>query len=265
MIFKDDDLYRKKSGVYKITQISTGKLYVGKTIMEFQERYWHHAWKLAKNIHDNKHLQSAWNKYGSDDFIFETIFISNENDDLFELEKKYIQELGAFPNGFNMTPGGEGKSRPMSEKTKKIIGEKNRLHNIGRKASDETRRKMSQTHIANREKTILKKTKNCTREQAKAIREMLIDGKSSREIQKALDVPYKVINGILSSNTMDLGDVEGWEDYYKNRTRKKRLSQDEQNEIYREYKSGAKKSDLAIKHEVTTGTIRNVIIRKESA
>src|ERR1700686_3431819 len=57
------------SGIYVIYCLVSGKIYVGST-KNFSQRFSWHRLKLGHNDHVNAHLQSAWNKYGGDKFIF---------------------------------------------------------------------------------------------------------------------------------------------------------------------------------------------------
>lgn len=77
-----EDLF--KIGVYKITCISNGKIYIGsatatkghsKSHKGFYGRWKDHINRLLNNKHRNKHLQGAWNLYGEDNFIFEIVEI----------------------------------------------------------------------------------------------------------------------------------------------------------------------------------------------
>jgi len=62
-----------KTGVYTITNLINGKMYVGSTIRDFELRKSHHSRCLKKNLHSNKHLQNAVNKYGIENFKFEIL------------------------------------------------------------------------------------------------------------------------------------------------------------------------------------------------
>lgn len=54
--------YRKMVAVYKIYNKINGKFYIGSSI-DLGERWKSHIDELNRNVHDNFHLQNAWNKY----------------------------------------------------------------------------------------------------------------------------------------------------------------------------------------------------------
>lgn len=62
----------RTSGVYKITCITNGKIYIGSSL-DIKKRWSGHQYDLRKNKHPNPHLQGAWNKYGEASFIFEVV------------------------------------------------------------------------------------------------------------------------------------------------------------------------------------------------
>lgn len=64
--------HANKGGVYKITNIKNGKIYIG-SAKRFRERASGHTSSLRKNKHQNKHLQASWNKHGKDAFLFEVL------------------------------------------------------------------------------------------------------------------------------------------------------------------------------------------------
>lgn len=59
-------------GVYKLTNQSNGKVYIGQSV-DVEDRIYKHKLALRGNYHKNDHLQKAWNKYGEDSFLFELI------------------------------------------------------------------------------------------------------------------------------------------------------------------------------------------------
>ena len=60
------------SGIYKITNITNNKVYIGSSV-NISNREYKHFWMLDKGIHDNEYLQKSYNKYGKDVFIFEIV------------------------------------------------------------------------------------------------------------------------------------------------------------------------------------------------
>ena len=57
--------------IYRITNICTGQHYIGQTI-DINRRKRKHFNTLVNNQHDNPKLQASWNKYGKDNFEFES-------------------------------------------------------------------------------------------------------------------------------------------------------------------------------------------------
>lgn len=136
----------KLFGIYRITNKTNGMSYIGKTGMNFGDRWDCHRAQLNGGYHDNPHLQNAWNKYGADNFEFAMVEVVDDASELNDLEMKYISEYRSRNLAYNMHDGGDGGynlGKHLSEETKRKIGEKNRNNMIGKKASMETREKMS--------------------------------------------------------------------------------------------------------------------------
>lgn len=63
---------QQNSGIYKITNLISGKVYVG-CASNIKRRMSGHKYDLRKEKHNNNYLQKAWNKYGEKSFTFEVI------------------------------------------------------------------------------------------------------------------------------------------------------------------------------------------------
>lgn len=142
------DIY-KQIGIYRITNTTNGKSYIGKTGMNFGDRWDSHRSLLNSGKHDNPHLQQAWKKYGVDNFEFAIVEAVEDPDLLNDLEIKYIADYKKRGLSYNMHDGGDGGynlGKHLSEETKRKIGEKNRINMLGREVSKETKKKMSESH-----------------------------------------------------------------------------------------------------------------------
>lgn len=94
----------RKSGIYQILCIPTGKVYIGSAVW-LAKRKSHHKEALLKGKHHSIYLQRAWDKYGKYAFVY-SILEYCEKEKLTELEQRYIDILKASERdyGFNMQP-----------------------------------------------------------------------------------------------------------------------------------------------------------------
>lgn len=126
-------------GIYFIKNIATNQYYIGQT-SNLKKRLRDHRNNLIKNKHHNKHLQSSWNKYGEENFIFKIIKIC-EFEELNDLEVFYIQKFDAFNNGFNKTLGGDFVPNELINNS----GENNSFY--GKRHTEESKRKMREAKL----------------------------------------------------------------------------------------------------------------------
>lgn len=103
-----------KQGIYKITCIVNGKIYIGKSI-DIDNRMYEHKTSLKSNRHANKKLQADYNKYGIDNFIFEIERYTDSPLDTYYYESYYAEKYNVFKDGYNT------KSLRKSSSIKKII------------------------------------------------------------------------------------------------------------------------------------------------
>lgn len=262
MYFIDEEVYKNKFGIYAIKNLCTGHVYIGQTGENFQRRYWHHQWKLRNNQHDNSYLQNSWNKYGEENFVFMVISVTENHKELDGLEIQYIDLYKKAYKSYNVLGGGGGRRGcAMSLHAKQLVGEANRRHMTGKKHTDATKAKMSRTRIG---KYIARKNNVLDLSTARKIKERLIKGETPSDIAKDLGVPYKAINGIMSNNTWKCVEVDGWDEYYRNRKTYHRLTKEDHDEIYHLYiEDGYTKQQLAEMYHKTDETIRKIIKKHE--
>jgi len=108
--------------IYKATNKITNKIYVGQTTHTLDKRIKNHI-KESK-IDSNRPFMLSINKYGVDNFIFETIDSANNLDELNDKEIYWIDFYNSVsPNGYNITGGGQGKKMKTTKELSKLISE----------------------------------------------------------------------------------------------------------------------------------------------
>lgn len=121
-------------GVYQIE--IKGKIYVGSSSRNIKSRWNNHLYELRKGNHGNKHLQRAFNKYGEHSFVFSILEEISNPKDATKAEQKYIDMLKPY---YNILP---------------IAGSC-----LGSKATEETKRKMSESQKKVKRPPITEETK----------------------------------------------------------------------------------------------------------
>jgi len=140
----------KKCSIYCIRNTANNKRYIGSTI-NIVSRYSYHRSKLRRSIHENEHLQNAWNKYGEQSFEF-SVIEECEISLRWDRELHYLQAHNTLDKqfGYNMAP--HVNLPPMTEETKRKISRamKGRKPWItGRHHSEATKKKISKSNTAN--------------------------------------------------------------------------------------------------------------------
>jgi group I intron endonuclease len=111
------------TGIYKIESIiKPERVYIGSAVA-INRRWWDHSKRLKANCHPNKKLQNHYNKYGKSDLQF-SILLGCEKIDLLKNEQFFIDSYNPW---FNNT---------------KVAGS-----SLGNKASEETKRKLRESHL----------------------------------------------------------------------------------------------------------------------
>jgi len=153
----------KNSGIYQIQNVINNKKYIGSAV-DIDRRWKEHLYKLKKGIHENKHLQRAFLKYGENSFEFMILEVVMTPEGLILLEQKYLDEL--YPE-YNILPTAGSslgykhteeskkkiseaeKGKSLSEKTKKKISEARKGTHYKQPMSEEGRANISEAHKGN--------------------------------------------------------------------------------------------------------------------
>ncbi len=152
----------KNIGVYQIEL--NGKKYVGSTALTFKERWYFHLQKLRKGNHKNRHLQSAFNKYGEENLKFSILEIVRTSDELIIAEQWYIDELKPEYNIRKVANDNRGIKFSNETKAKMSKAQMGNKKNLGRKLTEEIKQKISE---ANKGKVRSEETKHKISENSK--------------------------------------------------------------------------------------------------
>lgn len=140
LILNKDEIDKVVGEIYKMTNTTTGKHYIGQTRSHrlnhnkyrpfgYLGRFKDHICEAYSNKkHNSRYLNSALRKYGEDCFTCELIRTCKVSE-LNELEKQYINEYNSkFPNGYNLTNGGKGFTDVNGEYTWRTEFPSPRIH-----------------------------------------------------------------------------------------------------------------------------------------
>jgi len=240
MKFVDEEKYKNLKGIYKITNQVSGLEYIGQTKEGFRRRFWLHRWQLKHNTHDNPWLQASFNKYGEENFKFEVLRVLENDDDIDDAEIEAIAEARRRGHCCNIQDGGQPTTAPvLSPEMRKRIGEINRQKNLGKKASEETRRKMALTRTGMRQtkQTINKmintrinriksgevlRTQKLTIPMVIEIKKALMKGESWKDVAHRYGVSPSNVNAIRSNRSWRYVQVDGWDEYLSSHKRSRK-------------------------------------------
>lgn len=126
--------------IYKITNQTNNKVYVGQTWMSIKQRF-----AIHKATHSRRHscvkLSNAIMKYGDIQFSIGLITVCSTQEVADYWERYFISQYDSIVKGYNISEGGSNGKH--SEETKRKIGA---IHK-GKIVSSETRLKMSKANI----------------------------------------------------------------------------------------------------------------------
>ncbi len=100
---------KRPSGVFQVRNTANGKVLLGSSL-NLEGVFNGHRFKLSIGRHPNRALQSDWDEYGPESFVFETLEVVPEkddanfnlNDELTLLEQIWLEKLQPFgERGYN--------------------------------------------------------------------------------------------------------------------------------------------------------------------
>ncbi len=174
---------QSNSGIYKITSIASGKIYIG-CASNVRTRINGHLYDLRRDKHYNSYLQRAWIKYGEENFVFEIVEKCDIND-LHAKEHYWVNELNCLDRtiGYNLKPTDPNGNSIHSEETK----EKLRTANKGQKPSELCIQKLKERTLSPEHKELLQRSRE------------LIDFKKVHRLKKGKKIIDTTTNIVYNS------------------------------------------------------------------
>ncbi len=127
--------------VYRITNLETGKCYIGRTKNTLRDRWYDHCRRSSGCLY----LKNAIEKYGKESFTITEIASSWDHENLQALEMLLIkQENTLVPNGYNLinTSNGAGEISEETRQKLSLIRKGKPSPMKGKKFSEEVRKNM---------------------------------------------------------------------------------------------------------------------------
>lgn len=111
-------MLKRIGSIYKLTNLVTGKSYIGKTQRTVEER-----WKEHCKQSGCRRLSRSIKVHGKENFKVEEIYVAFDIQSLNDMEIHFISTINTIsPNGYNLTIGGEGAV--FCDESRKLLSDK---------------------------------------------------------------------------------------------------------------------------------------------
>jgi len=128
--------------VYKIVCLINNKIYIGYTKHTIKHRLLTHCRNSKKLSMMNNKFSNAILKYGKDNFVIDSIFITDNKEIALEKEKYFISFYDTVKSGYNSSKGGEFGGNGINHAD--FSGDKNPFFN--KTHTEESRKLISDNH-----------------------------------------------------------------------------------------------------------------------
>ena len=96
--------------IYIIKNRINRKVYIGQTCQNVEERFRQHKKPSTFKLRGTYKIYNAMKKYGVENFYIETLEANIMPEKINEREIYYISKYDSYNNGYNSTPGGDGRN-----------------------------------------------------------------------------------------------------------------------------------------------------------
>lgn len=188
--------YSKTGCVYIHTNVISGKSYVGLTTRDMESRLKQHYNDANKG--SSLHFHKALRKYDKDTWISKVLEDNIPIQRLALTEKFYIAKYNTYEKGYNLTTGGDSFDHMgMIDKLRKA--------NIGKKATEKTKVKMSRARIGTKGSSF----KPWWYMNPDGI-VVEVDDMTQKDFCKLFGFNYKSISSLNHGKVVEQGPMKGW-------------------------------------------------------
>ena len=185
----------RTGSIYIIRNTENDKVYIGQTTMSVHDRFMAHMKPSTCKKRASYKLYNAINKYGRDKFYVETLENGIPVEQLNEREIALINKYDSYENGYNTTPGGDGRIFNKISDEEEILN----LARSGVKAAD-----IAEKYGVNKE-TIRRELRHLGfryRPNQKKIVELAKSGLSNKKVAEIMGCdPYTVSRALNRSDS----------------------------------------------------------------
>lgn len=118
MFFKVAKEDWRKIGVYCITNIINGKIYIGSTTTNFRHRYLQYKSGFSRKLYNQPILYRAFRKYGFENFSFSVVCVTDKENTL--LSEQFHIDKGTDYNACPKAGSLQGFKHPYNSKTRTV-------------------------------------------------------------------------------------------------------------------------------------------------
>lgn len=261
MVYAVDISDEKNHGIYKITNLISGKVYIGQTRASFRKRYLKHVSEFKSGKGHNKEFANDYIKYGEQNFLYEIVQVENDDSKLDGLEKKYIEEYDAINSGYNKSKGGNPfyKDKPVSEVFKsdrvydEVFREGRRRYMSGRVVKQETKDRLRYANLGSRSPVAV-----LDEGVVKKMKEDMVAGVTLKDISEKYHIKYSTVSSVSSGRSWSHVVVDGFDDYVNAKKKRVYFSDDEVREIRKLLSLGYSESAIARKYKCCSSKVNSI-------
>lgn len=265
MVYYDYEEHKHDNGVYILFCKATHMVYVGSTNAMFKRRQQDHFSKLKNGKHTLQ-MQLDYNEYGRESFEFIIVSITDNIEEARSLEEKLIKYYKAVGLSYNVISRAIATGVKATDETKRKMSESHK----GQKLTDYQRRKLWEANKYRKRTEAEKKNLSehfagsksnlaiLDEEKVIEIKKKLMAGKTKYELAEEYGVTPTCINNIRKDYRWKHVKVDGWKEFQESLPKWSRIPEEIRAAIAEDLLAGEIPNRVGKKYNVSWDTVMNV-------